>query len=67
MLCEIVRGHSRYVIIYFFRSNLLLCLLNMDFLIEFTSFVMNCMEKGVQVDAIYTDFSKAFDKVNHNR
>jgi hypothetical protein len=39
----------------------------MGFLIEFTSFVLNCMEKGVQVDAIYTDFSKAFDKVNHNR
>jgi hypothetical protein len=34
-------------------------------LIEFTSYVLNCMENGVQVDAIYTDFSKAFDKVIH--
>jgi hypothetical protein len=34
-------------------------------LIEFTSYVLNCMENGVQVDAIYTDFSKAFDKVSH--
>jgi Reverse transcriptase (RNA-dependent DNA polymerase) len=34
-------------------------------LIEFTSFVIDQMEDGVQVDSIYTDFSKAFDKVNH--
>jgi hypothetical protein len=34
-------------------------------LIEFTSYVLNCMENGVQVDAIYTYFSKAFDKVSH--
>jgi hypothetical protein len=33
--------------------------------IEFNSYVLNCMENGVQVDAIYTDFSKAFDKVSH--
>jgi hypothetical protein len=26
------------------------------------SYVLNCIENGVQVDAIYTDFSKAFDK-----
>jgi hypothetical protein len=31
-------------------------------LMEFTSYVLNCMENGVQVDAIYTDFFKAFDK-----
>jgi hypothetical protein len=34
-------------------------------LIELTSYVLNCMENGVQVDAIYTDFSKAFDMVSH--
>jgi hypothetical protein len=34
-------------------------------LIEFISFVTKKIEAGVQVDAIYTDFSKAFDKVNH--
>jgi hypothetical protein len=55
---------SCYVYDYiFFLSNLLLCLLNTGFfkgrstvtnLIEFTSFVLNCMENGVQVDAIYT-------------
>jgi ribonucleases P/MRP protein subunit RPP40 len=35
-------------------------------LIEFTSYVLNCMENGVQVDAVYTNFSKAFDKVSHS-
>jgi hypothetical protein len=35
-------------------------------LIEVTSYVLSCMENGVQVDAIYTDFSKALDKVSHN-
>lgn len=25
-----------------------------------------CLEKGIQMDVIYTDFSKAFDKINHN-
>jgi hypothetical protein len=34
-------------------------------LIEFTSYVLNCMENGIQVDAIYTNFSKAFDRVSH--
>jgi hypothetical protein len=32
---------------------------------EFTSDVLNCMESGLQVDAIYTDFCKAFDKVSY--
>jgi hypothetical protein len=34
-------------------------------LIEFTSYIINNLENGLQIDAIYTDFSKAFDKVNH--
>jgi hypothetical protein len=34
-------------------------------LIEFTSFILNHLEDGIQIDAIYTDFSKAFDKINH--
>jgi Reverse transcriptase (RNA-dependent DNA polymerase)/Endonuclease-reverse transcriptase len=34
-------------------------------LIEFISFVTKKIEAGAQIDAIYTDFSKAFDKVNH--
>jgi hypothetical protein len=33
-------------------------------LIEFTTYVLNCMANEVQVDAIYTDFSKAFDKIS---
>lgn len=32
----------------------------------FSSFVTNCIESQSQVDAIYTDFSKAFDSVCHN-
>lgn len=34
-------------------------------LVTFTSFITRQMEKGLQVDAIYTDLSSAFDKVNH--
>lgn len=33
-------------------------------LIEFTSYLINNIEKGYQIDAIYTDFTKAFDRVN---
>lgn len=35
-------------------------------LVEFTSYCINSMENGQQIDCIYTDFSKAFDKVQHN-
>lgn len=34
-------------------------------LILYSSFLFNKMDKGIQVDAIYTDFQKAFDKVDH--
>jgi Reverse transcriptase (RNA-dependent DNA polymerase) len=34
-------------------------------LVEFSNFVLIEMEDGLQVDAVYTDFSNAFDKVNH--
>lgn len=34
-------------------------------LVEFSSFVINSIEKGKQVDCIFTDFSKAFDRLNH--
>jgi Reverse transcriptase (RNA-dependent DNA polymerase) len=30
---------------------------------EFTSFILRAIAKGLQVDSVYTDFSKAFDKV----
>jgi hypothetical protein len=33
--------------------------------VEFSSFVLSEMEDGLQVDAVYTDFSKAFYWVNH--
>jgi hypothetical protein len=33
--------------------------------VEFSNFVLSEIEDGHQVDAVYTDFSKAFDRVNH--
>jgi len=34
-------------------------------LLNFSDFCISSIDKGGQVDVIYTDFSKAFDKVNH--
>jgi Reverse transcriptase (RNA-dependent DNA polymerase) len=34
-------------------------------LVEFPNFAFDEMENGRQVDCVYTDFSKAFDRVNH--
>jgi hypothetical protein len=34
-------------------------------LLEYASFVLNSIEEGLQVDFVYTDFSKAFDRVRH--
>jgi hypothetical protein len=34
-------------------------------LLEYSSFVLKSIEDGCHVDSIYTDFSKAFDKVRH--
>lgn len=34
-------------------------------LLEFTCFASKALAKGAQVDVLYTDFAKAFDKVNH--
>lgn len=34
-------------------------------LTEFTHIVSNIIESGLQLDVVYTDFSKAFDKINH--
>ena len=35
-------------------------------LVLFTSFVSRTLESGGQIDCLYGDFSKAFDKLNHN-
>lgn len=35
-------------------------------LLEFTHKAITTIEKGYQMDAIYTDIAKAFDRVNHN-
>jgi hypothetical protein len=34
-------------------------------IVEYSAFVLKSTEDGCQVDSIYTDFSKAFDKVRH--
>jgi len=34
-------------------------------LMVFINFVLEAVEKHIQVDVIYTDFAKAFDRVNH--
>jgi hypothetical protein len=36
-------------------------------LLNYTEFLQRCMDKQIQVDVIFTDFSKAFDKVSHMR
>lgn len=35
-------------------------------LVTYTDFLLNALDDGYQVDAVYTDFSKAFDKINHS-
>lgn len=35
-------------------------------LVEYVDFIMNAMDQQIRVDSIYTDFSKAFDKIDHN-
>jgi hypothetical protein len=32
---------------------------------EYSSFILKSIESGCQVESIYMDFSKAFDKVRH--
>jgi hypothetical protein len=34
-------------------------------LVNFFNFVLSELEDGLQVDAVYTSFSKAFNRVNH--
>jgi len=34
-------------------------------LISYTNYISQAMDSRIQVDAVYTDFSKAFDKLNH--
>ena len=40
------------------------CLTN---LIEFFEHVTKCVDEGSEVDVVYMDFSKAFDKVPHGK
>lgn len=35
-------------------------------LISFSEFIADILQKGGQVDCVYTDFSKCFDRLNHN-
>jgi hypothetical protein len=32
---------------------------------EFISLCIRRVEEAIQTDAVYTDFSKAFDRINH--
>jgi hypothetical protein len=34
-------------------------------LLAYASFVLNSIEDGNQIDSVYTDFSKAFDRERH--
>lgn len=36
-------------------------------LVLFNDFLTQSMDRGFQVDTIYTDYSKAFDRINHSR
>lgn len=35
-------------------------------LVVYTEYICDALDDGVQVDSLYSDFSKAFDKVDHN-
>lgn len=35
-------------------------------LCEYLDIILDSMDKGFQVDAVYTDYSKAFDKISHS-
>ena len=37
----------------------------MSNLVEYQSFLNDALSNRIQVDTIYTDFAKAFDRVNH--
>lgn len=35
-------------------------------MVVFSDYLLNAMDSNLQVDVVYTDFSKAFDKINHD-
>ena len=35
-------------------------------LVDYSNYILNSMDQQIQVDSVYTDFSKAFDKISHN-
>jgi len=39
---------------------------NQTNLLLYHNYLVKALDQGSQVDAIYIDFQKAFDKVNHN-
>jgi hypothetical protein len=36
-------------------------------LLSYTEFILDALDNNYQVDAVYTDFAKAFDKIDHER
>lgn len=65
LVCELLTPHLKHVITElqhgFFTGRS-----TTTNLIEFISYVVSIVESGGQVDVIYTDFSKAFDRVCHS-
>ena len=76
IICKVLESHIRKAVVDHLRSHKLIkdsqhgfrsgksCLTN---LLEFLEIVTNYVDQGFPVDAIYLDFSKAFDKVPHKR
>lgn len=65
VICDYVNGHTENKISDFqhgFRKKRSSC----GNLVDFVNYTTNALSNNNQVDVIYTDFAKAFDKVDHS-